>query len=505
MNKKLGKNKTEWKYRSPLKTKLSALLLSMGLLLPTGGVGARVLAADDNKTDDKHATASEPLPTVEGRDMTADINESRNRLEQTRKEMQKLREQSSALQAELDELELDSEELKKEQERIEKQLKYAEETVAQRQKEYEEIGKKLEKKRAEYQNRIKTMFYYRQRPWWAVLWNSNGIEGFFTNMRMIRAIASSDRSLLAELEQTQALADNSSKLAEETRKAYVDLLEEKKKAVEKLSQGIIDKKESKAQLNSLLTQRGTEEQDLEKTLAEQMAAQAIYEKNSRELAAKIAKMEQMNREKAQKEAEERRKQQEAKEGKSPDSSKPGQGAKPSGPKQGPSTPKWGNPVGDLDPSSGFVSMNHPAPVWPIPGSTEIWSPYGYRNSGFDAGNGYIHTGLDISGPNAAGSPVVAAWSGVVVTAQAPYQGQMIAPQANLVQINHGGGLGSGYWHLLDVVVQVGQVVQAGQVIGHCGSTGMSTGPHLHFEVYDEHNPNRGLRNTCDPKPYLGLK
>ena len=79
---------------------------------------------------------------------------------------------------------------------------------------------------------------------------------------------------------------------------------------------------------------------------------------------------------------------------------------------------------------------------------------------------------------------------------------MYAPQANYVQINHGNGLGSGYWHLLDVTVSVGQVVQAGEVIGHCGSTGMSTGPHLHFEVYDANNPRRQLRNTVDPMEYL---
>lgn len=111
-------------------------------------------------------------------------------------------------------------------------------------------------------------------------------------------------------------------------------------------------------------------------------------------------------------------------------------------------------------------------VWPVPALSIISSPYGYRGRGF-------HNGVDISGRGNANSKViVAAKDGVVETAS--YQGSW----GNLVVINHGGGIKSGYAHCMNgsISVSPGQRVSAGQAIARVGSTGNSTGPHLHFFI-----------------------
>lgn len=125
-------------------------------------------------------------------------------------------------------------------------------------------------------------------------------------------------------------------------------------------------------------------------------------------------------------------------------------------------------------------------VWPIIGLYRVNSPYGPRNGGF-------HGGIDLSGPNASGHIVVAAASGRVTAAGwgGPYGYRVI--------VDHGGGMSTLYAHCLagSVSVGVGQSVSAGQAIARVGSTGNSTGPHLHFEV-------RIGGNRVNPAPYLGL-
>lgn len=101
------------------------------------------------------------------------------------------------------------------------------------------------------------------------------------------------------------------------------------------------------------------------------------------------------------------------------------------------------------------------------------SGFGYRNDPF-AGLRSRHDGLDFSAPT--GTPVVAAADGVVLTASwHPEFG-------NMIDIDHGDGLQSRYAHLSQLDVAESKIVRRGEKIGEVGSTGRSTGPHLHFEV-----------------------
>lgn len=111
--------------------------------------------------------------------------------------------------------------------------------------------------------------------------------------------------------------------------------------------------------------------------------------------------------------------------------------------------------------------------WPTPGYYRITSPYGYRKHPI-LGTNKLHTGIDIG--VSYGKNVLAANSGTVIMAK--YNGAY----GYCVIIDHGGGLGSLYAHLSAFSVKVGDVVATGQKIAEVGTSGLSTGPHLHFEV-----------------------
>jgi murein DD-endopeptidase MepM/ murein hydrolase activator NlpD len=132
-------------------------------------------------------------------------------------------------------------------------------------------------------------------------------------------------------------------------------------------------------------------------------------------------------------------------------------------------------------------------AWPAPGFTRISSEFGQRFGGRD-----FHTGIDIAGPGAGGrgiygAPVAAANSGVVRFTNFTYRAGV--GYGIYLIIDHGGGITTLYAHLSKIHVQVGQAVTRGQTIAEVGSTGWSTGPHLHFEV-------RNGSTAQNPRPYI---
>ncbi len=120
-----------------------------------------------------------------------------------------------------------------------------------------------------------------------------------------------------------------------------------------------------------------------------------------------------------------------------------------------------------------LTRAHPT-VWPVRGW--MTSRYGYRQSPQGEGR-RLHAGIDIAAPR--GTPVVAPADGHVV-----YAGYHTA-YGNLVVIDHGYGLSTKYGHLSRINVRVGARIQRSEVLGRVGSTGRSTGPHLHFEVHQD--------------------
>jgi len=123
--------------------------------------------------------------------------------------------------------------------------------------------------------------------------------------------------------------------------------------------------------------------------------------------------------------------------------------------------------------------------WPVPTNRYVSSYYGYRNI---FGYREFHTGIDIPAPER--TPIIASNSGVVTTARYASTGY-----GNRVIVDHGGGYKTLYAHCYSLNVKVGDYVSQGDVIAYVGSTGMSTGNHLHFEI-------RENDVTVNPYPYV---
>ena len=111
-------------------------------------------------------------------------------------------------------------------------------------------------------------------------------------------------------------------------------------------------------------------------------------------------------------------------------------------------------------------------AWPLTGYTYISSGFGWRFGGTD-----YHTGIDITGAGVNGKTITAANAG-----QVTYVGYSPNAYGNYLIIDHGGGRSTLYAHCSSVDVSVGDFVVMGEPIGKVGSTGWSTGPHLHFEI-----------------------
>ena len=116
---------------------------------------------------------------------------------------------------------------------------------------------------------------------------------------------------------------------------------------------------------------------------------------------------------------------------------------------------------------------------PLTGEADISSPFGYRPDPF-LGRLALHPGVDLV--QSFGATVKSTGAGRVVHA-GPMGGYGI-----MVEIDHGGGLSTRYGHLAEVLVEEGQAVEAGAPVGRLGSTGRSTGPHLHYEVRVDGEP-----------------
>jgi len=114
-------------------------------------------------------------------------------------------------------------------------------------------------------------------------------------------------------------------------------------------------------------------------------------------------------------------------------------------------------------------------LWPTPGFYRVTSGFGWRIHPI-TGDRRHHNGIDIAGAGINGSNIIASDGGVIVVAG------WLGSFGNYIRIDHGNGYMTSYAHNSANLVRVGDRVRQGQVIGRVGSTGGSTGPHLHFEI-----------------------
>lgn len=299
--------------------------------------------------------------------------------------------------------------------------------IADKQDELDAAEAKLAELTRKNKERIRAMEEEGNMSYWEVIFKANSFSDLLDRLNMVNEIAASDRRRIKEM----------SKAAETVAKAQAELSAEKAgleetRAELDATQVVLEEKRAAAdELVLELIARGEEFQML---LEESEDAQ---DKLMKEIAAK---------EKELKQAEYR----EWMATYVPPTTKPATGnTTPS--VQAPSSSGWVCPVPYYKLTSPFGMRKHPV--------------LGYER---------MHNGVDMA--CASGTPIYAAKSGKVTIAG--WGGQA----GNYVSINHGDGFASIYMHMTNFIVRAGQYVNAGQVIGYVGSTGLSTGPHLHFGI-----------------------
>ena len=267
--------------------------------------------------------------------------------------------------------------------------------------------------------------------YWSVLFQANNFSDLLDRFNMVQEIAAADKRRLEELDAA----------AKEVTEAKASL-EEEKVALEA----------SKAELAVTQEQLSVKRAEADALLAELVAKGMEYEDL----------MEESEDEQAQLAKEIANKKDEYDKAKYQEwlaTSEP--------PAYTPSAPSAG--------SGGTTSSNTVGGLtWKVPISyTAFTSPYGWRIHPI-SGTKKFHYGVDLAAPT--GTPIYATRGGTVTTATYG------SSAGYYVQINHGDGYRSIYMHMTHYVVSPGQNVSQGQVIGYCGSTGGSTGPHLHFGI-----------------------
>lgn len=379
-------------------------------------------------------------------------------------EVANLQSQSAGLSSQLEQLMTEDVVLKKDYDRLQKELKEAEEFMKAAISAYEDAKTDVDKKQKEYELRMVAMYKRSNQSIIDILMRSDGISGFFTNLQLISVIAKSDQDVLQELTTARETAQVKKMAAEESKKQYDEFVAAKAKEIEELAKGIRSKESEISSVQNNLLNRSSDLSNLQ----EKYTVNAQERSNIKSQSSDI-------QEQIDAQAEATRAAQAARRG-------PSGGA--------------GTIVGN--PSS--YGLVHPSP-----GTYGITSYYGWRSWPLDPSAGYdFHTGIDFGGNF--GDPVLAANDGVVIAANNPFPnsnyGGFSSGVANYIIIDHGNGMQTAYWHLKSVEVYVGQRVSRGQRIGGVGSTGYSTGPHLHFEVRFPGSPNAGINNTVDPYPYI---
>ena len=343
---------------------------------------------------------------------------------------------------------------------ISSQIRSYTELIAANQEELDAAEAKLQALNEKNKERIQAMEEEGTVSYWSVLFKAKSFTDLIDRLNMMEEIHRADQKRMSELsEAAQAVAE--ARTALETEKVAL----EESRAELKESEAVLDAK--RAEADELLNELNADKRALDALEEEWEAEEA---KISAEIAAaeveytKALKAEEEARRKAEeerkrREEEERKKQEEA-------NKKPVSG----GSNNGGSNNGGGSNDGGSSGGS-FVSGES----WARPCSwKKLTSPYGYRIHP-TTGQYKFHNGVDLA--NDQGTPIYAARSGKVTVAT--YGGTY----GNYVTINHGDGYSSLYAHMTRYVVHKGDTVKKGQLIGYMGSTGRSTGPHLHFSIF----------------------
>lgn len=326
--------------------------------------------------------------------------------------------------------------------------------IADKQEELELAQKRLAELNEKNKERIRAMEEEGELSYWSVLFKANSFSDLLDRLNMINEIAAADRRRLKEMSEAaeiveKAKADLTAE-KDELEKTKIEqeqtrqTLEAKNKEADKLLEDLVIVSEN---LEALHNQFEKDEEDfLDKIAQKQDELDKELDREASIAASIKASIEASIQESIWiKESIEESRRQEA---------------------LGATKPTSGSNSGSLDNPSGVI--------WRKPCVyTRVTSPFGYRWHPV-TGEWSMHKGVDLNGKK--DSEIYATRSGTVSIAS------WSSTAGNYVQINHGDGYSSIYMHMTHYIVKEGDYVKAGEVIGYVGSTGRSTGPHLHFGI-----------------------
>lgn len=309
---------------------------------------------------------------------------------------------------------------------ISQQITAYNDLIADKQEELDAATARWQELNEKYKERIRAMEENGKVSYWSVLFKANSFSDFLDRLDMIEEIAAADQRRLEELNEA-ATAMEAAKAELEGEKTS---LEASKKELEESSAKLEESQKESDKLLKQLIATGEEYQAL-LDKAEQKESETAGQIDELEFAYDAAKEREYQEWLA--------------------TQKPGPGSSGSG--------------NTVDGVTWLMPINY----------TYFSSPFGWRIHPIH-GDWRFHYGVDLSAPQ--GTPIYASRSGQVTTTAYEAGGA-----GYYVSINHMDGFSTRYLHMTHYIVSPGQYVYAGQVIGYCGSTGGSTGPHLHFSVY----------------------
>ncbi|MDR0890202.1 MAG: peptidoglycan DD-metalloendopeptidase family protein [Oscillospiraceae bacterium] len=308
-------------------------------------------------------------------------------------------------------------------ENINEQIRQYNLLIAEKQAELDELKVRQDELIASYKLRLRAMQEQGTTSYWSVIFQSSSFSDMLNSSAMVEEIARSDRLMIDNL---RAVAEEMLTAKEELAAEKV-LLEEKKIAQTEAEALLAQQRaEADAVLIELIENKELLLEEAEK-----------YDEMESDLSAQIAQKEKDYLNAIHNEQ---------------------------------NSGNSGGGGGGGNSGGGGGSFRYPLP----PGVSYVSSAYGYRVHPI-TGNYTFHTGVDLAASQ--GTAIYATKSGTVTGATYTYT------YGNYVTINHGDGYSSLYGHMTHYVVSNGQYVEQGQVIGYVGSTGWSTGPHLHFNIY----------------------